>query len=67
MTKQEFSLKILGCSYSLFRAVLAGKRNFSYKRALLVSQLLNTSCGIWQDEERAAERRIAWTKFAGKK
>jgi len=66
MTKQEFSTKILGCSYSMWRAVLIGERDFGYKKAKLVSQVLRTSSDVWMDRDRIADRREAWKNFGGR-
>jgi len=66
MTKKEFSIKILRCSYGLWRAVLVGERNLGYKRAQTAAKVLDTSCDIWMDPERLADRREAWKNFGGR-
>ena len=63
MTKQEFSKKILRCSYGLWRAVLAGNRNLSIGKAQLASQVLVTSPDVWIDPLRVKDRQEAWEKF----
>lgn len=63
MTKKDFSQKILNSSYSMWRAVLAGDRNLSYKKAQLVSQLFVTPLDVWLDPGRKNDRKAAWEKF----
>ena len=63
MTKQEFSSKILRCSYSLWRAALLGERNLGYKKAKLASQVLVTDIEVWIDPSKQPERIKAWNKF----
>lgn len=63
MTKDEFSVKILKCSYGHWRYVLRGERNLSYNKARLVSQLLVTDVDTWLDTKQAKNRQAAWDKF----
>ena len=63
MTKVEFSAKILKVSYGMWRFVLRGERNLSYKKALLASQVLSTPVDVWLDAGRVREREDAWAKF----
>ena len=63
MNMADFSSKILKVSYAMWRFVLRGERNLSYKRALLASQILGTSVDVWLDENKTSERKAAWEKF----
>lgn len=47
----------------MWRAVLAGDRNLSYKKAQLVSQLFVTPLDVWLDPGRKNDRKAAWEKF----
>jgi hypothetical protein len=63
MTKQEFSAKILECSYNHWRYILRGERNLGYSKAKIVSQLFSTPVEIWIDGTMAAARQAAWESF----
>ncbi len=63
MDIKEFSVKILGCSGVHWRYVLKGKRNLSFNKAKLVSQLLKTDVETWLDEKCRTEREESWRKF----
>ena len=63
MTKEEFSKKILKCSYNLFSQALAGTRNLGYRKARTAAMIFDTDIEVWIDPSKQPERIKAWNKF----
>lgn len=62
MRKREI-VQLLGITRQHLEMTLAGKRNFSFPVSKKATAVIGGTIGLWQDRERADERRATWKKF----